>query len=546
MSFNQWKLLNNLRDAVSKITNDKSIQNTFSRDLLQLIQKLPPSLYSDSLVKYFDTRTVLSKDETKPETGEESYLPSVFQGFKNKIAVKDEAKTAKAVVPKWRQTTSLAETHITSRTDQILHFMELAKTDDSILRAIEELILHLKQYPEVKNKAVKVGAIRLLLFIRRKRKSVLIQSAIREALAILGYADPVPKKGIRILSIDGGGIRGLLVLEMLKKLEELTGKKTYELFDFFCGVSTGAILCFSIGMYIKIELSVHHHTLDEISEGYERLSKEVFKQSSWRGTGSLVWSHSYYDTALWEKKLREHLGSASLISTARNTNCPKLCAVSAVVNRERVSAFVFRNYSLPWKFQSQYLGSSDCEIWQAARASAAAPTYFEEFKLGNFLHQDGGILVNNPTAIALHEVKLIWPNTPIQCVVSFGTGRTVPSPAEFAKQLEKESSVSTSTSWANKFYKILDSATDTEGVHTMLNDLLPGHVYYRFNPYLTEMLSMVETDSQKLEQLRRDAIMYLRRNEDKFQEVAKVLVKEKNVVERAKDYVKVQKEMLGF
>lgn len=91
----------------------------------------------------------------------------------------------------------------------------------------------------------------MLLFIRRRRKNELIQSAIREALAILGYADPVPKKGIRILSIDGGGIRGLLVLEMLKKLEELTGRKVYELFDFFCGVSTGAILSFSIGTCIE-------------------------------------------------------------------------------------------------------------------------------------------------------------------------------------------------------------------------------------------------------------------------------------------------------
>lgn len=67
----------------------------------------------------------------------------------------------------------------------------------------------------------------------------------------------------------------------------------------------------------------------------------------------------------------------------------QLCAVSAIVNQERLSAFVFRNYSLPWKIQSHYMGCNDSEIWQAARASAAAPTYFEEYKLGNFLHQVG-------------------------------------------------------------------------------------------------------------------------------------------------------------
>ncbi|KAJ8935387.1 hypothetical protein NQ314_012799 [Rhamnusium bicolor] len=205
----------------------------------------------------------------------------------------------------------------------------------------------------------------------------------------------------------------------------------------------------------NVTLSIHRHSLDEISYGYEKISNEVFKQSSWRGT---------------------EIFCVQFLQLLINT----------------VICICFLKLLLPWKFQSQYLGINDCEIWQAANSLLQPQHIFEEFKLGNLLHQDGGILVNNPTAIALMN------------------------------------------------------ATDTEAVHTMLNDLLPDNVYYHFNPYLTEMISMVETDSQKLEQLRRDAIMYLRRNEDKFQEVAKVLMQKKKPTQKVKDYIKVQKEMEGF
>ncbi|KZC12673.1 Calcium-independent phospholipase A2-gamma [Dufourea novaeangliae] len=584
---NYSKLLAQLKDYLNKLGYDKNLQTNLSKDWMDTLQRITytrinklkkqlfvqvPKSTNDSkttnVEKYSYTETTHQKILTESRekdlgTNDVAKCRKVYHQAREdtangqKVDIKEQSytfsqmfatlifkltsrtRTAGTLVmpPKWKVNAhkNISKHSIASRTRHVLNSIITAESTASRWRRIEDLLTHVDQYPEARHYAIKEGAIRVLLESRLKTKDDQIKASIREALAVLGYTDPLRGRGIRILSIDGGGMRGVLVIEMLKKLEELTGKKTHEMFDYICGVSTGAILAAALGGHKR-------KSLIEISELYKELSIKVFTQSAIKGTSNLVWSHAYYDTALWEKLLQEHLGDKILIKTVRDPNAPKFSAVSAVVNHDRVMAYVFRNYTLPHRVESQYIGSHKHKLWEAVRASAAAPSYFEEFKYGEFLHQDGGILVNNPCAVALHEAKQLWPNNPIQCVISFGTGRT---PNRICENNNASMEIEIS-SWREKFYKILDSATDTEAVHTMLNDLLPEHVYYRFNPYLTEMLSMVEIRPEKINQLEQDAKMYIRRNEDKFRKAAEALLEKRQIQQKIMDWVVLRKQMLGL
>ncbi|KAG8577627.1 hypothetical protein GDO81_010243 [Engystomops pustulosus] len=442
---------------------------------------------------------------------------------------KDKSADEKAKRLSLQREKIIARVSVDNRTRSLVQSLQRASDRRLCINRVEELNCHLLEFPETRGVAVKEKAIPYLLKLRQAHDETL-RAAVREALALIGYNDPVKGRGIRVLTIDGGGTRGIVALQTLRKLEEMTGKPVHQLFDYICGVSTGAILAFMLGLF--------HIPLEECEELYRKLGSDVFKQNVIVGTVKMGWSHAYYSSEMWEKMLRERMGSDLMIETARNPLCPKVAAVSTIVNRGiPLKAFVFRNYNHFPGVKSPYMGGCQYNLWQAIRASSAAPGYFQEYVLGNDLHQDGGLLINNPCALAIHECKCLWPDAPLQCIVSLGTGRY-----EGAMK-----ATATSTSLKAKLNNVISSATDTEEVHKTLDALLPPDTYFRFNPIMNEDVPLDENRKEKLSQLLSDGQNYLERNEEKLKKAAKVLKQERTTFQRICDWTKLKVDMYdGF
>merc|ERR1712106_1204501 len=128
-----------------------------------------------------------------------------------------------------------------------------------------------------------------------------------------------------------------------------------------------------------------------------------------------------------------------------------------------------------------------------------------------------------------------WPDAEFQCVVSLGTGRHEPI------ETENESSIN----WGTRIKTIVNSATDTEGVHTIMHDLLPGNVYFRFNPYLSDEFTLDEIAPDRLEIMMEDTGLYLRKNQHKIQEAAQALTKPKSQLGKITDWYNLQTQTVN-
>jgi len=306
---------------------------------------------------------------------------------------------------------------------------------------------------------------------------------------------------IDVLSIDGGGIRGLIPALMLRHIEEQTGRPTADLFDLIAGTSTGGILALGLtmpeeGPSAENGASSPRYSAEALASLYRKRGGDIFDRSRWQRVTSVF--------GLADEKY-DHTGLVSVLE-AYFGNEPMGAAVTDVM----VSAYDIQARE-PFFFMSWRAPDDAVPMRRAARASTAAPTYFEPARVAVGGRQrvlvDGGVFANNPAVSAYAEARRRYPDEEIR-VVSLGTGTsTEPIAYDESREWGK-------LGWAVETIDIVfDGSSDAADYQ--LRHIL-GDRFERFQgPLEAANDAMDDASAENLDALARDAerLMEVRRDE---------------------------------
>lgn len=341
---------------------------------------------------------------------------------------------------------------------------------------------------------------------------------------------------VRILSIDGGGIRGILpglvVAQLEKKLQDKTGDpdlRISDMFDFMAGTSTGGIL--SLAYLVPNESNRPKLTANQAVDIYLERGDEIFDVSLWQkissGFGIL---DEKYDASELEEALNDTFGETEF------KDLLKPCIISSYDIRRGKPHF--------FKQHRAENSISNYKVKDIARSTSAAPTYFEAARIKNELGSpypliDGGVFVNNPALVAYSEVRNMEfdyitkedgspanPTAKDMMIVSIGTGSQSKSYAY------KEAKDWGAAQWIKPIIEIMMSGNSTTvdyHLNKIYETLHEDHQtdYYRLEPKVVTADSQMDNASvENMLHLKEDALSYLSQKiiDDKLNEIVDKLI----------------------
>ncbi|KAM7215074.1 hypothetical protein V8F06_009528 [Rhypophila decipiens] len=237
--------------------------------------------------------------------------------------------------------------------------------------------------------------------------------------------------GVRVLCLDGGGIRGIVELTILHAIEKELGgfMRVQDCFDLIVGTSSGGIIALGLG--------VKNWTVSDCITKFKQLSTKAFSQRPLKHFALL--SHkSYHKTKPLEEALKLAFDKDSALFggqfQAHGEKSDMKVAVtstSAVENRPVImtnyNTAMFGRENYPYQLVRSQNSGTELKVWEAARATSAAPLYFKSYVKPEtgIGYTDGAIHYNCPVWIADHEWRLLWNDVrdwSPDIMLSLGTG----------------------------------------------------------------------------------------------------------------------------
>ena len=263
---------------------------------------------------------------------------------------------------------------------------------------------------------------------------------------------------MRVLSIDGGGIRGLIPALVLAEIEQRSQKRVFELFDLIAGTSTGGILACALCAPDPLPAEQLVGLYEE--EGPHIFDLSVFQQIR---SGKGLLDEKYSATAL-DRALERFLSEKRLAEAKPDLLVP-------AYDMTEPGPFFFKSR----KAREE---GADFPLSVVARATSAAPTYFEAFPLPDQALVDGGVFANNPAMCAVAEVMRFQPTAEI-ALLSLGTGQRT------HKRTFADVKDWGLVEWAKPILDVVfDGASDA--VHYQLEHTLDETRYWRLQVELTD------------------------------------------------------------
>lgn len=182
---------------------------------------------------------------------------------------------------------------------------------------------------------------------------------------------------MRVLSLDGGGLKGIYTIMMLDKIQKDFNIKFYEYFDIIIGTSTGSIIATLLSLGYEPR---------EILNIYKDCYKDIFKKKSNRKRGLFG---SLYENYRLENTINKYINNLSYKDLKTNLIIPSVDLSDSKIN-------IVKSYEeLNKKVEEQF------DLRDAIISSSAAPGFFSPHKINEKMYVDGSIFSNNPALLGL-------------------------------------------------------------------------------------------------------------------------------------------------